>query len=116
MEVDEEYSVVNLVADIRSENDEGTSTEEIAISAKTITPYVELLENMKKIYSNPDTTQSDKTKILTLIPDTWTNSEIQEHFPCMKHHKEKSENLIKNNNILQSPKKRKGSIFLIITI
>ena len=35
MEVDEEYFVINLVEDLRSQNDEDMSTAEIPVSAKT---------------------------------------------------------------------------------
>ena len=112
MEVDEEYSVINLVEDLRSQNDDDMSTAEIPVSAKTLTSSVELMENIKKMYADPSTTSSDKAKILPLVPDTWSDSEIQEHFSCTNHFREKSKRMIENNCILKSPAKKKGSNFL----
>lgn len=72
--------------------------------------HEELLENMKIKFHDPNTSRNEKFQILTLLPTTWTYSEIMNHFQVSNRMISSSKKLQAEKGLMSQPNEKGGKI------
>lgn len=108
-EVDGNYSFSDILNDADGGDKEDTEME-VHVPIGTVKESTEWLSRAVSIFNKPGLSESEKIKILTLAPPSWSVCLIRKYFNCSEHLVRKSKGMIQDGNILSSPAPRAGLI------
>ena len=92
--------------DLINEDEENLS--EVPMPTRTVLSSIELLNHLKELFTKESCTKEQKMQILTLLPKSWSTSEIMKHFNISRRLIEKARSLLYNKGILSLPSPKRG--------
>lgn len=119
------YKVIDLINDPILENLENSTNlvessnlnkrktvdheKSLKESSEVVFSSLEVLDNLKEKFNDPNCTKQQKIKILTLLPNSWTYTQINEHFPVNRYMFESARKLRTEKGILADNDKKTGN-------
>ena len=92
---------------------ENENLSEIPVPTQAVLSSIELLNHIKDLFNNDSCIKEQKIQILThftLLPKSWSITEIMQHFNVSRYTIEKARNLLYNKGILSIPSPKQGMI------
>ncbi|XP_066590497.1 uncharacterized protein [Prorops nasuta] len=72
--------------------------------------FLKMIEELKIKFNDNDTIRSDKIRILTLLPETWSLRKVCHTMGCTKYMASLAKHLQKESGILSTPNKKLGRV------
>ena len=93
---------------IHEEDTENIS--EVPIPTRTVLSSIELLNHLKELFNKESCTKEQKMQILTLLPKSWSTSDVMKHFNISRRLIEKARGLLYNKGMLSLPSPKQGKL------